>query len=244
MSWYKDWFGQDYLKVYPHRDEAEAQQQVDFVERVLPFEKSERILDLGCGTGRHALELSQRGYRVTCLDLSSVLLNLAKQKSGEENCCAQFVKADMRYIPFSQVFDTVLSFFTTFGYFKNDEENLGTLKSMAAVLKSGGYFFLDYLNKPDVIKNIVPFDSRRENGVEVIQERNYNRQQERIEKRIILKENGEVREYFESVRLYTLEEMENLLTKAELRLDKTFGNFDSSLFTNQSSRLILLGRRI
>ena len=243
MTWYKEWFGEDYLKVYLHRDEEEAKKQVDFIEKILPLKPLKRILDLGCGSGRHALELVQRGYSVTCLDLSAVLLSLAKKKGREENCCIRFVKADMRFIPFLNVFDAVLSFFTTFGYFKNDEENLQTLESIQEALKPEGYFFLDYLNKTHVIDNLVPFDSRRENGYEVIQERYYNREEERIEKKIILKENGEVREYFESVRLYTLEEMQCMLSKLELKLEQTFGDFHGNQFTTKSPRLILVGRR-
>jgi SAM-dependent methyltransferase len=148
----------------------------------------------------------------------------------------------MRHIPFSNAFDAVLSFFTTFGYFKKDEENLETLKSIQEALKPGGYFLLDYLNKTHVLDNLVPEDSRNENGYEIIQERYYNQDEERIEKRITLKENGEVREYLESVRLYTLEEMQSMLKKTMLQLEQTFGDFDGSPFTPKSPRLILVGR--
>ncbi len=201
------------------------------------------MLDLGCGNGRHANELSQRGYHVTCLDLSNVLLDLAKEKSAGETCCIRFVRADMRHIPFANAFDSVVSFFTTFGYFKTDAENLQTLKSIEAALKPGGSFFQDYMNKEYVVKNLVPLDSRQVNGFEIIQERHYNRAEERIEKKITLKENGEVREYFESVRLYTLEEMRDLLAKTSLRLEKTFGDFDGSSFSSESPRLLLVGKK-
>jgi hypothetical protein len=149
----------------------------------------------------------------------------------------------MRHIPFSNVFEAILSFFTSFGYFKKDEENLQTLKSISEALKPKGYFFLDYLNKTHVIENLVPYDSRRENGCEVTQERRYNRKLERIEKKITLKENGEVREYLESVRLYTLEEMQIMLTKSGLMLEQTFGDFSGSPFTTHSPRLILVGNK-
>ncbi len=243
MTWYKDWFGEDYLKVYPHRDEAEAKNQVDFVEKILHLKGTQKVLDLGCGNGRHANELSGRDYHVTCLDLSSVLLDLAKEKSGSENRHIHFVRADMRHIPFANAFDSVVSFFTTFGYFETDMENLKTLKSIETALKPGGSFFQDYINKDYVVQNLVPGDSRGINGFEIIQERNYNQAEERIEKKITLKENGEIREYFESVRLYTLEEMRNLLEKANLKLEKTFGDFDGSSYTSESPRLLLVGQK-
>lgn len=243
MTWYKDWFGEDYLKVYPHRDEKEARRQVKFVDEIIPLKYSWQLLDLGCGTGRHALELTRLGYRVTCLDLSSVLLKLAKQKSDEKDARIRFVRADMRFIPFADAFDAVLSFFTTFGYFKTDEENQKTLLSIRTALRKGGYFFLDYLNKAYVIKNLVPLDSRETADFDILQERHYNRAEERIEKTITLKENGEERQYFESVRLYTLEEMKSMLHKAGLRLENVFGDFDGDVFYSESPRLILVGRR-
>lgn len=242
MAWYKDWFGEDYLKVYPHRDEREAKVQVDFVAKVLPLKVGDCVLDLGCGTGRHAVELSQRGYRVACLDLSSVLLRLAKKRS-DLVCRAHFVRADMRRIPFAAVFDAVLSFFTTFGYFKRDDENLQTLISIREALKPGGWFFLDYLNKEFVVKSLIPSDAFSINGYEILQERRYNQKEERVEKKIKIIENGRVREYRESVRLYTLAEMQAMLAAAGLTLVKTFGDFDGSDFTIASPRLILVGRR-
>jgi len=243
MAWYKDWFGEDYLKVYPHRDEAEAKRQVDFVEKILALKPSQQILDLGCGSGRHANEMSRRGYHVTCLDLSAVLLHLAQEQYGTRECCLRFVRADMRHIPFIDAFDAVLSFFTTFGYFKTDEENLMTLQSIRSALKSGGAFVQDYINKDFTIENLVARDTRTQDGVEVIQQRRYNEEEQRIEKKITLKANGQVREYFESVRLYSLSEMEELLQKAKLTLTAMYGDFDGSKFSTTSPRLILVGKR-
>ncbi len=243
MTWYKQWFGEDYLKVYPHRNEAEARAHIDFVERRLPIKPPQHVLDLGCGSGRHAHELARRGYEVTCLDLSAELLRLARTRLGATHGNPRFVRADMRFIPFPAVFDAVLSFFTTFGYFQREEENLQTLIAIREVLRPDGRFLLDYVNKAHVLHHLVPRDVRRDSGVEIVQERTYNRAAERIEKRIVLKENGRVREYRESVRLYTPAEMRELVDRAELLVEQTFGDFDGSAFSADSPRLILIGRR-
>jgi SAM-dependent methyltransferase len=149
----------------------------------------------------------------------------------------------MRAMPFCGVFDTILSFFTTFGYFESSTENLRTLKSIEQSLRPGGVFVQDYLNKSFVINNVVARDERYEDGLKIVQERNYNKSSERIEKKITIYDNGETREYFESVRLYTLQEMQQLLADTELSLEQTYGDFDGQPFTDVSPRLILIGRR-
>ncbi len=242
-DWFKDWFGQDYLKVYPHRNDEEAAAQIDFVERILPLQTNEKTLDLGCGNGRHALKLARRGFQMIGLDLSPVLLAMAGNTCKKTTCAARFVRADMRYLPFHRAFDSVVSFFTTFGYFETDEENLKTLNSIHRALKPKGRFLQDYLNKNFVLDNLVPRDARSDNDFEIIQERRYNREQERIEKKITLRDKDGKRVYFESVRLYTLGEMTALLRRANLTLNKTFGDFDGRPFDAGSPRLILVGQK-
>jgi len=58
--------------------------EVDFLEKEFGFDKSKNILDIGCGTGRHAMELAKRGYRVTGIDLSENQLERARQKARED----------------------------------------------------------------------------------------------------------------------------------------------------------------
>ena len=242
MTWYKEWFGEDYLRVYPHRNTEEAKHQIDFVQKILPLKKSDKILDLGCGNGRHANALAERGFTINCLDLSMILLRLARKNQSDDSRL-NFIRADMRNMPFCSVFDKVLSFFTTFGYFESSAENLRTLLSIEQSLRPGGIFLQDYVNKSYVVNNVVPRDERDEAGFRIIQERNYNRDAERIEKKITIYSDGETREYFESVRLYTLQEMEALLAKTDLVLERTYGDFDGQPFSDKSPRLILIGKR-
>ena len=75
MAWYKEWFGEEYLELYAHRDHGEAQVQVDFVNRFLGGPKEPRaVLDLACGAGRHTEALRRAGYRTVGVDLSITLL--------------------------------------------------------------------------------------------------------------------------------------------------------------------------
>jgi SAM-dependent methyltransferase len=74
VAWYKEWFGEDYLDLYAHRDAGEAREHVDFVERLFEESRPHAVLDLACGAGRHTRELRKRGYRGLGTDLSLTLL--------------------------------------------------------------------------------------------------------------------------------------------------------------------------
>ncbi len=74
--------------------------ECDFIEKEISYDKSVRILDIGCGTGRHAVELSKRGYQITGVDLSTSQLKRAREKTEEQNLQIDFQHHDARNLPF------------------------------------------------------------------------------------------------------------------------------------------------
>ncbi len=81
--WYERWFAhEDYLLIYSHRDEQEAERAIDLILRAVNAQPGWSFLDLACGNGRHALALARRGYHVTGVDLSSGLLDKAREAAS------------------------------------------------------------------------------------------------------------------------------------------------------------------
>ena len=78
-EWYEEWFGEDYLRLYPHRDDADAERAVALIAKTLELRPGWRVLDVGCGAGRHTRAFADRGARCIGLDLSAALLRLARQ---------------------------------------------------------------------------------------------------------------------------------------------------------------------
>ena len=126
MPWYKEWFGEEYLELYSHRDDSEAEEHADFVERQLGGgARPTAVLDLACGAGRHTAALRRRGYRTLGLDLSLTLLARMRTQGLPR------VSGDMRRLPFqAESFDWVLNFFTSFGYFERERENFQVLEEI------------------------------------------------------------------------------------------------------------------
>ncbi len=247
-DWYKTAFRYDYLRVYPHRNDEEARRQVDFLLDTMDIPPPCDILDLGCGDGRHSLELTRRGYRVTGLDLSEELLERARARTADEGLDVTFIQGDMRDPPRVSAFDLVVNFFTSFGYFREDGENARVLDAISRALRPGGRFLMDYLNRAYVISTLVPADSRKMEGMEVEQHRWITGDPSkagahvRINKQVRIREDDVERSYGESVRMYTLEELYAMMDRSGLKVTQTYGDFDGRPVSGDAPRNILIGR--
>ena len=110
--------------------------ECDFIEKEINFDKSLKILDVGCGTGRHAIELSKRGYNVTGIDLSESQLKRAKEKATENNLVIDFQCQDARNLPFESEFDVAIMLCGGgFSLMETDEMNFEILKNVTKSLK-------------------------------------------------------------------------------------------------------------
>lgn len=240
-AWFKRWFGEHYKRLYPHRDLAEAEGQVGPLLKVLPVTSAWRILDVGCGTGRHVEVLARHGYaRLAGMDLSLPLLRDARARS------LPVLRGDMRHLPFRRGgFDLVTSFFTSFGYFATFEEDVEALGQFVSVLKPGGYLFLDLPNADYLLRNLVPSDSRQMHGAEVDQVRRV--EVEAHGGRVVIKDieirrpGAAVERYQERVRLYSLDELAGHGARFGLRHVSTFGDEAGGAWDpGQSPRMAML----
>jgi SAM-dependent methyltransferase len=144
-AWYKDWFNSPfYHRLYFERDEAEAK---DFIHKLIHFlqpKTDSRMLDVACGRGRHSRMLAELGFDVTGFDLSFDSIDYAMSLDQKDNL--NFYQHDMRLPFWINYFDYAFNFFTSFGYFATRREHDDAMRTIAASLKEGGMFVIDYLN--------------------------------------------------------------------------------------------------
>ena len=235
MAWYQEWFGEDYLDLYAHRDDAEAKQQVDFFRRQCGAVRGP-LLDLACGMGRHMAILRDAGYRAVGCDLSYMLLRTGILEYGP----MAVARADMRNLPFcSGTFGGLVNFFTSFGYFETDEENLRVVREMARVLARDAPFLFDYLNMHRELEKLVQRETCETPSGPVKLERWFDSSDRSFNKRITI---GEKR-YLERVRGYDLAEISAMFNSSGLTIGAAFGDFNGAAYEPSSPRLILVGRR-
>ena len=121
--------------------------ECDFIENELNHDKSLRILDVGCGTGRHTIELTNRGYLVTGIDFSQSQLNRAIEKAKVKNLKIDFQQQDARHLTFNDDFDIAIMLCEGgFPLMESDEMNFEILKSVTRSLKRKGKFIFTTLN--------------------------------------------------------------------------------------------------
>jgi 2-polyprenyl-3-methyl-5-hydroxy-6-metoxy-1,4-benzoquinol methylase len=121
--------------------------EVDFIENEIGHDKSINILDIGCGTGRHSIELAQRGYLVKGIDLSVTMLDKARGKALKANVTVDFQQADARDFHFPNQFGLVIMLCEgAFSLMETDEMNFTILRNAVEALKTGGKFIFTCLN--------------------------------------------------------------------------------------------------
>jgi SAM-dependent methyltransferase len=146
-QWYKKLF-ENYAKNYDNESFTKGTiGECDFIEQELSYNKSLKILDVGCGTGRHSIELTKRGYSVTGIDLSHAQLKRAREKAENEGLKIDFLQHDARNLPFINEFDLAIMLCEGgFPLMETDEMNFDILKNVTNSLKSPGKFIFTTLN--------------------------------------------------------------------------------------------------
>lgn len=237
-EWFEQWFGEEYLRLYTHRDDEEAAHLVALIGRYASF-PGQRVLDLACGSGRHAAQFITRGAWILGFDLSMPLLSLAKHRLGTP---LALVRGDMRHLPFrSGSFDLVVNLFTSFGYFGRDEQHMAVLQEAAAVLRQGGIFVLDYLNATAVRNHLVPSEVREIGARQIAIEREISPDDRYVIKRIHLVDDG--RSFQERVRLFSSEELASMLESAALTVRERLGDYQGTPYTHDSPRAVFVAER-
>ncbi len=173
-KWYEELFTN-----YANKYENEVYTQgtlgeVDFIEKEINYDKNCKILDIGCGTGRHDIELAKRGYNVTGIDLSEAMLAKAREKAREAGVNLNLQLADARKLQFEHQFDLVIMLCEgAFSLMETDEMNFEILKNAAEALKKNGKLIFTTLNglyplfhsvKEFMDENMVDGNSWRDNS--------------------------------------------------------------------------------
>lgn len=233
-EWFEEWFGEEYLHLYPHRNEADAERLVALLLRTLPWQTGWRVLDVACGAGRHLAALERAGAVPFGFDLSAPLLRRARELTHRP-----LVRADMRALPFrAGCMDLTVNLFTSFGYFAADEEHTDAIGQMLATVRPGGWFVIDFLNAEQVRSALVPAETVRY-GAEAVEIRRAISPDGRFVEKTITLAGG--RCFRERVRLLGPEVLGRMIEAHGARIVGRFGDYGGGPLAGGTRTILAAG---
>jgi SAM-dependent methyltransferase len=243
--WWEELFNDDFIRTMAKITDAQIAGECDFVEDSLGLAKGAMILDLGCGTGRHAIELTRRGYHVVGFDLSLAMLARAADEAQERGQKLNFVQGDMREMTFEETFDGIFCWNTSFGFFE-EEKNAQVVARVHKALKKGGLFLLDVANRDYISRQAPSLAWFEGEGCICMDEMNIDYITSRMRvKRTMMMDDGRTREIEYSIRLYTLHELGTVLHDHGFRVAEVSGRTATPgvYFGAESPRTLILAEK-
>lgn len=210
---FEETFGEDYLYFYADAlSDEHNDADVEAIVSILELQGGERVLDAPCGHGRISNRLAERGMNVVGVDASDLFLARAHEHGGS----AEYLHGDIRSLPVDGPFDVVLSWFTSFGYFA-DDENRQVLSEYRRVLRPGGRLLIEMHNHDEFVRRFTPapfsFTTRIGNDL-MVDTSDFDCMTGRIETERVTIRDGHVRASHHGVRVPTIPELRDWLAEA------------------------------
>lgn len=243
QSWFKEWFNTPYYyQLYFTRDHEEAAAFIDkLISRLRPSADA-LMLDVACGKGRHALQLAEKGYDVTGIDLSEDSILEARAFETEN---LHFFQHDMRLPFYINYFDYVFNFFTSFGYFSTQREHDNAIRTIAQSLKKGGTFVIDYLNVHYAESHVTHQMEQEISGVNYYITKWYD--EHHFYKKILIEDDNltEPLAFTEKVAKFTLGDFTDMLSYHGLQINEVYGDYNFGNYDlYKSPRLLMIATKI
>jgi len=245
----KEWFDDDsfwrdlYPFMFPQKCFNDAAEQV---ARALALTKpaGNRALDLCCGPGRCAIALAQRGFAVTGVDRTKFLLDKARVRARRAKVKIEWGQSDMRDFARPGAFDLVLSMFGSFGYFDDKQEDLLVLRNIFANLRAGGACLIEVMGKERLAKILLSATCDvLADGTKLVQRHEIFDDWTRIRNEWILIRKGRAKSFRFHHRVYSGQELKDLMAAAGFAEVKLYGNLAGDEYGPNAERLVAVGRK-
>ncbi|UCC28914.1 MAG: methyltransferase domain-containing protein [Phycisphaerales bacterium] len=245
-DWYDDeTFWEDTESVqFTDERRQQASAEVDHILTMTKLPAGASVLDLGCGPGRHALELARHGCRVTGVDRTVRYLEKAANAASEQGLEIEWVEADMRRFRRDGAFDAVVNMLTSFGYFTDPAEDRLVAANILASLKPGGQLVMEMMGKEILARIFRRYDWREEpDGTALLEERRLAEDWSWVDVRWIVIREQQQREHRFGLRVYSAYELKDLLAAVGFAQVAAYGSLEGTPYDHEAKRLVVVARK-
>jgi len=243
--WWEELFTDDFGRGILPPNASQVRREADFIEDSLAVAKGGVVLDLACGSGAHAVELSTRGYGLVGFDLSLPQLAVAGELAQDRGQKINFLQGDMRDMSFVDLFDGIYCWNTSFGYFE-EERNLDVAERIFNALRPGGRFLLDVINRDFVVEQQPSQVWFEGDSCVCMDDMSVDFITSRLRvKRTMMLDDGRTKECAFSIRVYSLHELGKLLHDIGFRVTEASGHpaHPGVFFGATSPRVVILAQK-
>jgi SAM-dependent methyltransferase len=245
----REWFDDDsfwrelYPFVFPEWRFAAAPAEAD---RVLALAKprGKSVLDLCCGPGRFSIPLARRGFAVTGVDRTKLLLDKAQARARRARVRIEWVRSDMRDFVREDAYDLALSMFTSFGYFDDKRDDLLVLQNVLTSLRPGGTCLIDVAGKEFLARGFQATTSETsDDGTHLIHRHEVFDDWTRLRNEWILIRKGRAKTFRFHHTVYSGQELRDRMEEAGFVDVRLYGNLDGGEYGLNAQRLVAVGRK-
>jgi SAM-dependent methyltransferase len=243
-DWIREYFEHGYPQRWGlHAPSEPARREADGLYELLELSPSSRLVDVGCGHGRHAIALAERGVGVIGVDFTVALLTRARELAAGGRLRVQWVRGDMRRLPVQSRSADAAVMLDAFGFFDTEDEQETVVREAARILTAGGRLALKVVNGGLVLDAFRERDREERDGTVVEITRTLTLDPPRMTERLRLGGSGHG-EYERRQRLYRIDELRTALEHAGFAIAGVFARPDGTPFEPAESFSIwIVGRR-
>jgi len=222
--------------------------EVDFIESQfdLPTNgrlQNGRLLDIGCGFGRHSIELGRRGYAVTGLDPSAAMITAAQKRADAANVAVHFQRTHGEQFIADAPFDAAICLFTSLGQMGPDGDNSGLVQQVHDALNADGLFIIEVPQRETAVSQLRPSDKFGDGERYTAVIRHYNPTDQTITEDFTLVAPEGTGTYTLCYRLYSRPQLQTLLTDVGFTIQAAFSDYTGSPLTDTDAVMVIIGKK-
>lgn len=217
--------------------------EIDFILEQLELPPAARLLDVGCGFGRHSLELAGRGFAVTAIDPAAAMIAAARERAAAAGVSIDFQQIAAESMAIGEKFEAAICLFTTLGQITTDGDNSALVERVYTALKPGGAFVVEVPQRDTAVSQLKPSDKFGEGERYTAVSRRYDAASRVVTETFELVSPGKKRTYWLQYRLYSRDELKQLLAAAGFTVTAMFGDYAGTPLSTDSPTMVMIGRK-